>query len=198
MELPSSMACLRNREPIAQVLKTYIKDHQHILEIGHGTGEHALYFAQELPVFWHPADQPEHNWMANERLKQFPTENLNPAIPIKVGEVKLKDQVNRLFDLVFTANTLHIMREELAYKFCDEVGELIEDHGYLLIYGPFKFEGIYTSESNEVFDQHLKARDPLSGIREFEKLNEILISHGLKFVKRHDMPANNQLLVFQK
>lgn len=197
-ELPSSLACLRNRDPILNILKKYINKKDKILEIGHGTGEHAVYFASQLDCLWYPADQPSYNWIMEERAKLFELENLKKVISLVVGEIELKEQIKSKFSGVFSANTLHIMSEELAYKLCDEVTDLLESNGHLYFYGPFKFDGKFTSESNEQFDYSLRARGEGSGIRDFEKFEEILARNKIKLIERYDLPANNQLLIFRK
>jgi SAM-dependent methyltransferase len=197
-ELPSSPACLRNRGPILNVLKDYTDQDDHILEIGHGTGEHAVYFAKELPIVWQPADQKAYHWVMKERLEQDQLSNLLPPLEIVIGNQSIKNQTKKIYDAVFSANTLHIMSEQLALKFCLEVGEVIKNGGYLFLYGPFKFNGDFTSESNQAFDYSLKFRDPESGIRDFEILSEKLKVGGLSFKKRYDLPSHNQFLVYQK
>lgn len=197
-ELPSSMACLRNREPILNILKNYFHEDETVLEIGHGTGEHAEFFAKNLPVIWQPADQAQHNWMMIERSKIVNLPNLKPPFDLTIGPKVISEQANQKFNHVFTANTLHIMSEELALKLCSEVSEVINNNGYFLIYGPFKFNGEFTSESNASFDLSLKSRDELSGIRDFEKLEQVLKQYQINFLKRYDLPANNQILIFQK
>ena len=122
--------------------------------------------------------------------------NLHSPISLEVGDIALKDQVDQSFDTVFTANTLHIMSEQLALKFCREVSDIIKAQGFLIIYGPFKFKGEFTSESNQEFDNHLKSKDPLMGIRDFEKIKSEL--KGFIHLETIAMPANNFILCFKK
>ena len=198
-ELPFSEACERNKGPILDVLRGY-KLTGSVLEIGHGTGQHAIAFSSGLAVEWHPTDVSSYNWMMAERLalqteavKRFCQSPKN----LEVGNKSLKEQVPQTFSHAFTANTLHIMSSALAQKFCQEIGSLVLENGLLFLYGPFKFRGAFTSESNKEFDQSLKNRDPLSGIRDFESVEKWL-AHDFSFLARHPMPAFNECLVFLK
>ncbi|MAZ49523.1 MAG: methylase [Halobacteriovoraceae bacterium] len=190
MEKPFSQACENNKNPILEVLKK-LQVTGDVLEIGHGTGQHASYFSKHLPVKWFPADRKENNWMMESNGN-----NLHSPIAFEVGHLALKKQVDQSFDTVFTANTLHIMSEKLALKFCREVSDIIKGQGLLVIYGPFKFEGKFTSESNQEFDNHLKSKDPLMGIRDFEKIKSGL--NDFIHLETIAMPANNFILCFKK
>lgn len=200
-ELPFSPACERNKDVILDVLRKYTK-HGDLLEVGHGTGQHALYFSKNLPSLkWQPADVEEYNWMMEQRIKEASEKikNLSPPIPLRVSkENSLSDQCKQIFDYCFTANTLHIMDEEDSLLFCQQIGELLAPNAYLMIYGPFKFEGNFTSESNMQFDSSLKQRNPLCGIREFESIKDSLTEKKINFIENIKMPANNNFLIFQK
>lgn len=193
MEIPFSQACQNNQLPILKVLETLDLVGK-VLEMGHGTGQHACFFAENLPVQWYPADRKENNWMVIHRDKK--PNNLQSAIALEVGDISLSSQLEQKFDALFTANTLHIMSEKLALKFCDEVGEILVSGAKLIIYGPFKFDGQFTSDSNAQFDLHLKAQDPLMGIRDFEKIKNKLSQFD--HLETIAMPANNFILVFKK
>jgi len=195
MELPHSIASERNQAPILNILKEYSLSGE-VLEIGHGTGQHALYFTETLNVLWQPADVDQNNWMMEERLKREPKENVLSPIPFQVGPRPVKDQIDKTYDAIFTANTLHIMGESHVHELMKDIHQLMKPEGKLFLYGPFKFEGQFTSESNQNFDLHLKSQNPLMGIRDFEVIRNLLEQSNIKFYKRHDLPANNQLLVF--
>jgi ubiquinone/menaquinone biosynthesis C-methylase UbiE len=199
MELPFSPACERNQNPILDVLKQYISTDQKVLEIGHGTGQHADYFSSQLKAEWYPADVHEHNWVIEHLRERSETSYLKQAIEFKIGMIPIKDQLPPIkFDHVYTANTLHIMNFDCVTKFCQSIADFIKPQGSLMIYGPFKFSGEFTSDSNQQFDQYLKGQDPKMGIRDFEYIQETLASTGLVFKKNFQMPANNNILLFQK
>lgn len=197
MELPFSQACENNKNVILNELKRYIDAPGKLLEMGHGTGQHAIHMAPKLPVTWYASDLPENHQYLEMYLRQYPTENIKSKIPLKAGAAPLHKQLIETFNYIFTANTLHIMSEEQAYAFCNEVAELMQDNGLLFLYGPFKFGGEFTSKSNANFDLSLKSRNSLSGIRDFEELEDRLNESGLELAERIDLPANNQMLVFK-
>lgn len=200
MELPFSPACERNKIPILEVLKGYILLGD-VLEVGHGTGQHAEYFASSLPVVWHPSDLEDNHWMLRERSKHWPLEwqdKIAAPLSLRVqSSMSLWEQLKRDFDHVYTANTLHIMTEQEAYLFCEQVDRLVKAQGFLFLYGPFLYQGQATSESNIQFDAELRSRGTGSGLREFDQLAKRL-TMAFDFIARHDLPANNQLLVFQR
>jgi hypothetical protein len=101
-------------------------------------------------------------------------------------------------DAVFTANTLHIMSWQEVIAMYRGIGEVLAPRGVLCVYGPFRYDGEYTSDSNRTFDEMLKERDPLSGLRNVGAVEELAASYGLELVADHDLPAFNRLLCFVK
>ena len=194
--LPVSDACERNKEPILAVLRVCLAGRTQVLEIGSGTGQHAVHFARHLPhLAWHPTEQLSYlpDLAARVRLEGGP--NLRPPTVLDVRQAVWPA---RSVDAVFTANTLHIMSWAEVGALCRGVGLILVAGGVLCIYGPFRYGGKYTSDSNRAFDLMLKARDPLSGMRDIEAVCDLAASYGLSLAADHDLPANNRLLVFHK
>lgn len=197
--LPFSAACERNREPILEVLRQYPLSGD-LLEMGHGTGQHAVYFSTKLPVTWFPSDLEENRPIMigrRQELSEHDQLRCRPPLTLEVGNGTLLEQLGRTFDHFYTANTLHIMSEANAYRFCDEVGEVVKPNGYLFLYGPFLYDGRHTSDSNRQFDEQLRSTSLDRGLREFNHLKERLAGQFHHYA-RHDLPANNQLHVFLK
>ncbi len=192
---PFSLACENNKGPILDVLSECLSDCASVLEIGSGTGQHAVYFAKHLPhLCWQPSDL-SHN-LAGIRawMDEYMLHNLKAPFSL---DVDLEWPVDT-YDAVFTANTLHIVSWAQVETMICEVSRLLTERGKLVIYGPFNYGYSYTSESNESFDQWLKARDPLSGIRDFEAVNALALKAGLTLRADYAMPANNRTLVWEK
>lgn len=196
---PYSEACERNKGPILEVLATEFADASRVLEIGSGTGQHAVYFATELPhLHWQATDLPENLpgiqlWVQHCLAKDPPVVLLDPLVLDVLG--KWPDVA---CDAVFSANTAHIMSWPAVQAMLAGVAERLPDRGVFALYGPFNYEGAYTSESNARFDSWLKANNPASGIRDFEKMDGTARQVGLTLVEDNAMPANNRLLVWQK
>lgn len=197
MDKPYSAACERNKGPILHVLQEVItKDQHRLLEIGSGTGQHAVYFAPHFPFLeWFPSDvkanhQGMQMWFDEHRIS-------NIASPVKL-EIGKDDFPKLKFDIVYTANTFHIMHWKECKTLMKMLGHRLREGAKVFIYGPFNYGGNYTSESNEAFDQMLKSRDPLSGIRSFEDVNNNMIKNGFELVHDYEMPANNRMLVFSR
>ncbi|HXH75657.1 MAG TPA: DUF938 domain-containing protein [Bacteriovoracaceae bacterium] len=197
MDKPFSAASERNQGPILQILKQFItKTDQRLLEVGAGTGQHAVYFAPEFPwMEWHPTDL-SRNFLG---MQQWFNEARIPTIqkPVRL-DVNTDDFPKVKFDVVYTANTLHIMHWKECKSFFKLLGHRLREGSRVFIYGPFKYDGQFTSSSNEEFDQQLKSRDPLSGIRSFEDVNGAMIKNGFELILDEDMPANNQMLVYSR
>jgi SAM-dependent methyltransferase len=194
--LPVSDACERNKEPILAVLRVWFSDRVHVLEIGSGTGQHAVHFARHLPhLCWHPTEQLSYVPDLAARVRLEGGANLRPPTVLDVRQAVWPA---RSVDAVFTANTLHIMSWTAVGALYRGVAEVLVAGGVLCIYGPFRYGGKYTSASNREFDLMLQQRDPLSGIRDIEALSGLAAPYGLSLVADHDLPANNRLLVFRK
>jgi cyclopropane fatty-acyl-phospholipid synthase-like methyltransferase len=191
-----SEAADRNKDPILRVLAGALARSRKVLEIGSGTGQHAAHFAKNLPhLRWQPSDRGDYLPGLRERMAHEGTPNLVPAIELDVRTLPWRVEP---VDAVFTANTLHIMSWSSVKDFFHGVGAVLLTPAVLCIYGPFRYGGRYTSESNAEFDRYLQARDPASGIRNFEQVNTLSSEQGLQLVADHALPANNQLLVWYK
>lgn len=192
---PFSQACENNKDPILAVLKESFKSATLALEIGSGTGQHAVYFSQALPhAVWQPSDRAENLPGINLWLAEASNKNLLPPVILDVTQEDWPPH----FDAVFSANTAHIMSWETACRMITEVGRRLPAGGVFALYGPFNYDGEYTSASNQGFDHYLKSVNAMQGIRDFEKVEQVANSSGLFLQKDHAMPANNRLLVWEK
>lgn len=193
---PYSEASEQNREPILAVLREAFAQVANVLEIGSGTGQHAVHFAQHLPhLTWQTSDLPANHSGIQAWLDEARLSNVRPPIALDVNHLPWPLAP---VDGVFTANTLHIISWPEVACLLAGVGQVLQTGGALCIYGPFNYGGQFTSESNARFDAWLKARDPLSGVRDFEAVCEVAEQHGLVLQQDHTMPVNNRTLVFQK
>ena len=191
-----SEACERNKGPILEILRRTLVDTRLVLEIGSGTGQHAAYFALHLPhIVWQPSDRADYLSDLNARLTLEGSLNINPPLLLDVGANPWP--VERA-DAIFSANTLHIMSWREVEDFFHGAGITVTGGGKLCIYGPFRYNGGYTSESNARFDQYLKQHNSLGGIRDFEAVNALAEAQGFRLLQDHPMRANNQLLVWEK
>ena len=194
--LPFSEACERNKGPILSVLAGAFAGATAVLEIGSGTGQHAVHFARQLPhLRWQPTDRRE--WLRDlaARIEQEGGANLARPIELDVRQAAWPVQP---VDAVFSANTLHIMSWPEVEAFFLGVGRVLAPGGVLAVYGPFRYRGEFTSASNAAFDLELRDRNPASGIRDFDLIEEIARDSGLALVSDYALPANNQLLLFTK
>jgi SAM-dependent methyltransferase len=196
MDLPFSEACERNKDPILTVLRVVFGDRAMVLEVGSGTGQHAAYFARHLPqLAWQPSDLAENRPGIRLWAKQAALPNLLEPIVLDIDAAPWPDIAA---DAMFTANTLHIVSWPRVVRLFERAGALLPARGVLAVYGPFNYGGVHTSESNARFDAMLRARDPRSGIRDFEKVNALAERQGLKLLEDRAMPANNRTLAWRK
>ncbi|MES3006653.1 MAG: DUF938 domain-containing protein [Pseudomonadota bacterium] len=201
MQLPFSQACENNKDPILAVLQKHLRPSSderllRVLEIAGGTGQHAVHFITHMPwLHWQSSDIPEQVNSLNLRLIAASSPHLPPALPLDVTQ---EDWGTDQFDAVFTANSLHIMPASAVEECFRHLNNVIAPGGFLCVYGPFKYGGEFTTPSNAQFDLWLKSRNPLSGVRDFEWVNELAIKTGLTLLEDNAMPANNQLLVWRK
>jgi hypothetical protein len=194
--LDFSEACERNKVPILRILVNAFRGCAKVLEIGSGTAQHAVYFAAHLPqLVWQPSDLPEYLPAISARLELESPANVLPPLALDVRE---HPWPKTGADAVFSANTLPIMAWDGVVHFFRGAGELLGAGGILCVYGPFRYADKHTSESNAWFDASLKRRDPYSGIRNFEDIDELAARQELCFRHDYTMPANNRLLVWEK
>lgn len=193
---PFSQACENNKDPILQVIRHVLSRPTTVWEIGSGTGQHACHFAKHLPhVDWQPTDRLEN--IAGIRLWQEDAQlsNLKPPLCLDIADTAWPCDT---LETLFTANTLHIMSMKEVEIFFGRLADYLSSDGLVCIYGPFNYEGRYTSDSNARFDEWLKSRNPLSGIRHFEDILSLAASIGLNLQSDTAMPANNRLLVLKR
>ncbi len=191
-----SEACERNKGPILDAIKPYLQHSKEVLEIGSGTGQHAVWFAGAMPhLTWHTSDLRENHPSIIAWIESSELPNLRKPRTLNVGQGVWP--VNQV-DAIFTANTCHIMSWKRVRDMFQGANRVLKPGGHLLIYGPFNVNGEYTSESNKEFDASLKQRDPESGIRDYDDMNRVARHNGFSLIQRHEMPANNMLLAYQK
>lgn len=190
-----SPASENNKHAILVHLRNHLSDTQDLLEIGSGSGQHAIYFSQHFPsLIWQPSELAVCIPALAENVERYGSENVLAPVILDVCEHPWPISKT---SAVFTANTLHIMPWNTVCRLFRGVADVLSHHGLLCIYGPFKYRGEFTTPSNAEFDQWLKHADPLSGIRDFEAVNTLALEQGLSLIKDYPMPANNQLLVFK-
>ncbi|TQM16711.1 uncharacterized protein DUF938 [Pseudoxanthomonas sp. 3HH-4] len=194
-EKPFAPSCERNQGPILEALLRHFAGTHRVLEIGSGTGQHAVHFAAAMPwLSWQASDRTDNlpgiaRWRDDAGLPNTP-----PAIELDVDG----PWPDATFDAVFTANSLHIMGWTQVRAFFAGIAAVLEGGGLLVVYGPFNYGGDFTSDSNRAFDQWLKDRDPASGIRDFEAVDALARGIGLVLVEDNAMPANNRCLVWRR
>jgi SAM-dependent methyltransferase len=194
--LPFSEACERNKEPILEVLRARFAGRAQVLEVGSGTGQHAVHFARALGnLSWHPTEQLAYLADLTARVKLEGPVNLRQPTLLDVRQAIWP--VHHV-DAMFTANTLHIMSWACVMSLYRGAGAVLAPGGVFCVYGPFRYEGRYTSDSNREFDRMLQERDPLSGLRDIHAVTSLAEEYGLRLDADHDLPANNRLLVFVK
>ncbi|MCC6658439.1 MAG: DUF938 domain-containing protein [Rhodocyclaceae bacterium] len=195
MDNPDAPSCARNREPILAVLRAHFADRRAVLEIGSGTGQHAVFFAAALPQLeWQASDRAENLPGIRAWLDEASLPNTPPPLEFDVKGA----WPGRRYDAVFGANILHILSwAEDERLFAGLPGIMTED-AKLVVYGAFNYGGTFTSESNAAFDAWLKARGPHQGIRDFEAVDALARAAGLRLVEDRAMPSHNRCLVWQR
>ncbi len=193
---PFSQACENNKLPILEVLRRHLADVDALLELASGTGQHARFFAEQLPhISWQPSDLPDHLAGIESWREDYRGDNLLPPHAL---DVTWKDWGIAIPAALFTANSLHIMPWSAAEALFQHLGAHAPASNRLLVYGPFNYGGCYTSDSNARFDQWLAEQYPGGGIRDFETVDRCAAEAGYRLLEDVAMPANNRLLVWQK
>lgn len=196
MNKPFAPATERNRAPILAELKRLLRGDEQVLEIGSGTGQHAVHFAAALPgLRWQTSDVAEA--LPGIRLWLEETGLSNTSAPLAL-DCRESAWPELSAEVVFSANAIHIMGWPQVQQLFRHLNAIIQPQGLLILYGPFNIGGDYTSASNAEFDQWLQARDPASGIRDLETVDALAAAIGLRLREQRSMPANNFLMVWQR
>lgn len=195
--IPFSAACERNKEVIGDTIAPYLQTLDSVLEIGSGTGQHAVYLASQFPhLQWQTSDQQEYLEGISAQLNQAHVDNLLPPLQLEVGQTDWA--AGNRYSAIYSANTLHIMAWEKVQALFAGLSAVSNPRAYLIIYGPFKYAGRFTSESNRTFDASLRSRGCGSAIRDFEEVDALAQQADFLLLQDHAMPANNQCLVWQR
>jgi cyclopropane fatty-acyl-phospholipid synthase-like methyltransferase len=187
---------MRNQDPILEVISDEFQGCKTILEIGSGTGQHAIFFASKMPwLTWQTSDLQENHDGINAWLEETDLDNV--LAPLEL-DVETPLQIDERFDAVFSANTAHIMTVAAVECMFTIVGECLMDSGKFCLYGPFNRNGEFTSDSNRNFDANLKSQNPAMGIRDLAILDGFAEANGLKRAGLYAMPANNMIVIWSK
>lgn len=194
---PFSQACENNKEPILKILNEYLSGDEHVLEIGSGTGQHARYFADNLPnILWQPADLQTNHSGIEAWIQDCKHNNIRSPLTLNVTDQKAWPAEH--YDAIFTANTMHIMSWQEVEVMFKLVASCLKEQGLFFSYGPFNRDGKFTSASNKAFDASLRQKEPHMGIRDLNDIQKDAEQNLMELKQIHTMPANNMLLVFTK
>jgi len=186
----------RNRAPIRDVLARVLPATGTVLEIASGSGEHAVAFAQAFPALtWQPSD-PDPSALASITAWRDEAGLANLAAPIELDVVKPWPALAPA--AIVCINMVHISPWEASLALFSNAGRLLAPSGVLYLYGPYRFAGAFTAESNAEFDRSLRARDPRWGVRDVDDLVAAARGSALELVDTVAMPANNHSLIFRR
>lgn len=193
---PFSESSEQNKAVILEVLKPRFAAVKTVLEVASGTGQHAVHFANALPhLSWQPTDL-EHNLLGIQQwINDSGLDNVHAP---KALDVSSEAWALPSFDAIYSANSFHIMSQQNVRDFFARIAHHINPNGLITIYGPFNYQGTFTSESNARFNEWLTTRDPLSGIKAFEWCDEMAQTAGFQLLDDVEMPHNNRILCWQK
>ena len=193
---PYSESCEQNQAPILEILRETLANQKHVFEIASGTGQHAVYFGRALPhLTWQTSELAQNHEGILAWLNEAQLSNVLPPVAIDVNHDRWPIEI---VDTVFNANTVHIISWPEVERMFAGIARVLSAGGILCLYGPFNYEGRFTSESNARFDVWLKSRNKNSGVRDFEAINRLAETYGLFLLRDVAMPSNNRTLVWQR
>ncbi|HNP64690.1 MAG TPA: DUF938 domain-containing protein [Woeseiaceae bacterium] len=193
---PFSEYAQRNSPAILEVLRDEFSGASRVLEIGSGTGQHAVHFAAALThLQWQTSDLDENSDGINAWVQSSGLSNLMPPLSLDVRTARLPGES---YDAAFSANTSHIMSLESVESMFSLIGHVLGHDAVFCLYGPFRQAGAFNSPSNARFHDTLRARDPAMGVRDIEILDEFGVNNGLVRRRLYAMPANNHIAVWVK
>jgi len=193
-ERPYAEYAARNAAPILEILEREFGSASRVLEIGSGTGQHAVAFAAAMEhLHWQTSDLDENHAGIRAWVEDAGIENVAPPLSMDVRDANVE---NDAYDAAFSSNTAHIMGIDAVEKMFSLVGKTLRPGGVFCLYGPFRQGGQFNTQSNADFDANLRQRDPVMGIRDIEKLDEFAVAAGLQRVRFYALPSNNNVAVW--
>ena len=193
-ERPYAEYAARNAAPILEILEREFGSASRVLEIGSGTGQHAVAFAAAMEhLHWQTSDLDENHAGIRAWVEDAGIENVAPPLSMDVRDANVE---NDAYDAAFSSNTAHIMGIDAVEKMFSLVGKTLRPGGVFCLYGPFRQGGKFNTQSNADFDANLRQRDPVMGIRDIEKLDEFALAADLQRVRFYAVPSNNNVAVW--
>lgn len=193
---PFAPSCERNREPILEVLRERFAHSTSVLEVGSGTGQHAVYFAAALPhLRWQCSERSE--GLAGIRLWLGEASLSNTPAPIALNVAEDHWPADS-FDAAFSANTLHIMSWPEVIALFGGLRTALTSRARLVIYGPFLRNGKFSGESDARFDAELRAQSSSMGLRDISAVDALANAAGLHSLQVIEMPSNNLCLCWHR
>jgi cyclopropane fatty-acyl-phospholipid synthase-like methyltransferase len=195
---PFAPSAERNREPILAVLAPRLAPARRVLEIGSGTGQHAVHFAPALPhLVWQTSERSAALAGLRGWLDEAACANTPAPLALDVGEPDWPARTGaQAYDAIFSANTLHIMPWAAVQTWFAGLPRVLAPGGQLFVYGPFIEPDRPTQGSNLRFDAQLRAQHAHQGLRRLDEVDALAAQAGLARLERLEMPANNLLLVW--
>lgn len=193
---PYSQACENNKVAIADEMEAYLRKLQGVLEIGSGTGQHAVYFGERFPALcWQTSDLAANHAGINRWLADYPGKNVLPPIEL---DIKANAWQIGPVEAIYSSNVIHIIEQRLVQRLFEHFVDVLDSNGLLFMYGPFNYGGRFTSEGNKRLDDWLKSMNAEFGIRDFAEIDEIARASGMTLLDDCTMPANNRLLIWRR
>jgi len=195
-EMPFAESAERNAAPILEILQREFRDRSQVLEIGSGTGQHAVTFAKVLRhLYWQTSDLDENHASIRAWVEYSGLKNLGAPLSLDVRSAQVDEDA---YDAAFSSNTAHIMSIDAVEKMFALLGKTLRDGGVFCLYGPFQRNGEFNTQSNADFDASLRQRDPAMGIRDIERLDEFASAAGMYRLRLYAVPSNNNVAVWRK
>ena len=198
MNKPFVQACENNKYAIADALQHYLRNVEHVLEIGSGTGQHIAYFAERFPdVFWQPSDLAINHAGISAWTAVAGVGNVGAPIELDISAPQWPQLPAAPVSATYLSNVVHIIESSLIDQLFKHLARALQANGLVFMYGPFNYGGRFTSEGNRRLDAWLKAQHEDFGVRDFESVDQLARAHGLSLLDDLTMPANNRLLIWR-
>ncbi|KAF9901667.1 hypothetical protein EC991_005799 [Linnemannia zychae] len=195
----------RNKDVILDALRPFLNNSKLVLEVASGSGQHVYHFSNAYPkVIFQPTEYDVSLFSSIDAYTaDLPANNrVNAPLELdatKPGHWNAVAQYSAGYDLVITTNVFHITPWTVTTGVVRGAGQILKPGGYFVFYGAFKKGGKFNSESNVQFDQTLRSRNPLWGVRDIDEIRKVAENETqLRLVEIRDMPSNNYFVVFQK